>query len=264
MSKISHCVSEILPETQSVEEEVVQRTEKPETLDDDKVSMTRVIFKSIMTKALEDQKNLADATSAQAVKVAITKGIKHGSELQTQPLHSTTIEPETVRHIVEQSPIMPFEENGLNAVHKLRPGICNAIGPSVVNLATPVQSAAKLPVFSTNTGVIDGNKTFQTVNIFTTEKRYKRETILKFSEGSVDTYESFGSQFNIHHKMLGWDTPRAGIELYMGLAGKAALKVEEFIMNAESTSNIIEMWDALDHAFLPIDHRESKYRQFDM
>ncbi len=27
-------------------------------------------------------------------------------------------------------------------------------------------------------------------------------------------------------------------------------------------SNIDEMWDAVDRAFLPIDHRESKYRQF--
>ncbi len=32
--------------------------------------MNRVMFTSLMTKALEDQKNLADATSAEAVKVA--------------------------------------------------------------------------------------------------------------------------------------------------------------------------------------------------
>ncbi len=54
--------------------------------------------------------------------------------------------------------------------------------------------------------------------------------------------------------MLGWDTHRAGIELYMSLKGKADLKVEEVIMNAEGTSNITEMWDALDRAFLPIDY----------
>ncbi len=46
----------------------------------------------------------------------------------------------------------------------------------------------------------------------------------------------------------------------MSLEGKAALKVEEGIMNAEDMSNITKMCDALDHAFLPIDHRESKYR----
>ncbi len=62
--------------------------------------------------------------------------------------------------------------------------------------------------------------------------------------------------------MLGWDTNRAGIELYMSLEGKAALKVEEIIMNAQGTSNVAEMWNALDRAFLPIDHHESKYRQF--
>ncbi len=62
--------------------------------------------------------------------------------------------------------------------------------------------------------------------------------------------------------MLGWDTNRAGIELYMSLEGKAAMKVEEVVMNAKGTSNVTEMWNAPDHAFLPIDHRESKYRQF--
>ncbi len=64
--------------------------------------------------------------------------------------------------------------------------------------------------------------------------------------------------------MLGWDTHRAGIELYMSLEGKAALKVEEVVMNAEDMSNITKMWDALSHAFLPIDQPESKYRQFSM
>ncbi len=48
----------------------------------------------------------------------------------------------------------------------------------------------------------------------------------------------------------------------MSLEGKAALKAEEVVQNADGTSNINEMWDALDHAFLPIDHHESKYRQF--
>ncbi len=62
--------------------------------------------------------------------------------------------------------------------------------------------------------------------------------------------------------MLGWANDRAGIELYMSLEGKAALKVEEVIMNAKGTSNFSGMWDALDRAFLLIDHRVSRYRQF--
>ncbi len=64
--------------------------------------------------------------------------------------------------------------------------------------------------------------------------------------------------------MLGWDTNRAGIELYMSLEGKTVLKVEEVVMNANGTSNVTEMWEALNHTFLPIDHRESRYKQFTM
>ncbi len=48
--------------------------------DDDKVIMTRVMFKDIMTMALEEQKRMADATCAEAVKVAYTVGVKKGSE----------------------------------------------------------------------------------------------------------------------------------------------------------------------------------------
>ncbi len=54
---------------------------------------------------------------------------------------------------------------------------------------------------STNNGVTDGNKTLQTMSSFNIRKRNKRETSLKFSEGSVEPYESFWSQFNIHHKI---------------------------------------------------------------
>ncbi len=54
---------------------------------------------------------------------------------------------------------------------------------------------------------------------------------------------------------------RAGIELYMSLQGKADLKVEEVVMNAKGTSDLSGMWNALDCAFLFIDHRESRYRQ---
>ncbi len=95
-----------------------------------------------------------------------------------------------------------------------------------------------------------------------TGRLYKIDTNLKFSEGTVEQYENVRSQFIIHHKMLCWSNDRTGIELYMSLEGKAALKVEEVVMNAKGTSNLAGMWDALDCAFLPIDHRESRYRQF--
>ncbi len=64
--------------------------------------------------------------------------------------------------------------------------------------------------------------------------------------------------------MLRLSDDRAGIELDMSLEGKAALKVEEVVMNAKGMSDLVRMWDTLDHAFLPIDHHESRYRQFAM
>ncbi len=94
MSKVSRCLSEILPQPHDDEEEVIQRSETPETPDEDKVLMTRFMFKNIMAKALEDQKNLADVTSAEAVEMTFTKGVKHRSDMQTQPLHSSSMETE--------------------------------------------------------------------------------------------------------------------------------------------------------------------------
>ncbi len=62
--------------------------------------------------------------------------------------------------------------------------------------------------------------------------------------------------------MLCWDDHRAGVELYISLEGKAALKVEEVVESADGTWDNTKMWDALDRAFLPIYHRASRYRQF--
>ncbi len=58
--------------------------------------MTRSMFKNIMAQALEDQKKLADVTSAEAVKAIFTKGVEHRSEMQTQLLHSSSMETETI------------------------------------------------------------------------------------------------------------------------------------------------------------------------
>ncbi len=146
---------------------------------------------------------------------------------------------EVVCYPVELSLTMPSTESGLHSVHLLRPGISNVMGPSTMNNVVPIQSAVKLPYHSTNNRELEGSKTLQMMSCFNTGKRFKRDTNLKFSEGSLDTCESFRSQFNIHHKMLGWDTQRAGIELYMNLEGKAALKVKEVVQNSE-------MWDAMD------------------
>ncbi len=128
-----------------------------------------------------------------------------------------------------------------------------------MNNVVPFQSAVQLPYHFVNNGGLEGNKTLQMTSCFNTGKKFMRDTNLKFSEGSLDTYQSFRSQINIHHKMLGWDTQRAGIELYMNLEVKAALKVEKVILTVDGKSNIAKIWDALDRTFLLIDHRESKY-----
>ncbi len=148
-----------------------------------------------------------------------TTGVKHGSEIQTKPLHSLPMETGTAH----QNPIAPCDEYRLNGIHQLRMVMSIAITPSVVNNTIHVQQAADIPVASTNNGVINGNKTLETISGFNIGKRYKRETTLKFSDGSVECYESFKSQFNIHHKMLGWDTRRAGVELYMSFCNGEVL-----------------------------------------
>ncbi len=124
----------------------------------------------------------------------------------------------------------------------------------VINV-NPAKSVSKLHVFDINSG-LDGNKTLHMTRSLNTRKRYKRETTLKFSEGYVETYESFRSQFNIHRMILGWDIYRTVVELYVSLEGKAAQKVEEVVLNAGSTGNLFDMWKALNHAFLPINHSE--------
>ncbi len=52
MSKVKHRVSDILPPPHENEEEARKRYDEPETPDDEKISMTRTMFKSMMAKAL--------------------------------------------------------------------------------------------------------------------------------------------------------------------------------------------------------------------
>ncbi len=108
-----------------------------------------------------------------------------------------------------------------------------------MNHAAHAQLTANIPDTSTQHGKMDGNKTFPSVASDNTGKRYKREIHLKLSEGTVETYESFRSQFIIHHRMLHWNSDREGIELNKSLEGKAALKVEEVVMNAKPHRNVV-------------------------
>ncbi len=104
----------------------------------------------------------------------------------------------------------------MQADHLLNPSQNgNTVRPSLV-INIPAQSVSKFPFNAINSG-LDSNKTLYMMSSLTNGKRYKRETTLKFTEGSVETYESFRSQFNVHQKMLGWDIYRTAVELYISL-----------------------------------------------
>ncbi len=149
-----------------------------------------------ITKALEELKILADENSTQVGKVAFTEVVKQSSERLTQHNHSTPIVMGSDR--LSQNTVMTNGDNGLQRIHLLRSETNTAMASLMVNHAAPAQQAANLPVYCTNYEAMDGNKEFQSAASFNTGKRYKRETNLKFSEGTVDQYESFRSQFNIH------------------------------------------------------------------
>ncbi len=75
----------------------------------------------------------------------------------------------------------------LQADHLLNPSQNgNTVRPSwVINI--PTQSVSKFPFKAINSG-LDSNKSLYVMSSLNTGKRYKRETILKFSEGSVETH----------------------------------------------------------------------------
>ncbi len=87
---------------------------------DDKVSMNMDVLDNIVAKTLEDEKRLANATSA-----SFTEGVKKGSELQMQPLHSSLIEQEVAQFPVQQCPLVPPKVNGLHSIHLLMAWIGN-------------------------------------------------------------------------------------------------------------------------------------------
>ncbi len=156
---------------------------------------------------------LEGETSTQVAKVSFTEGVTQDFQRQAHPNHSSYVETESA--CLTQSSVMINIDFSLQQINQLRPESSAAMAPFTGNHAAPAQMAANIPAYSTNYGPMDHNKTLPTAVSFDARKRYKRETNLKFSEGNVEQYESFQSQFNIHHKMLDWDTKRAGIELYI-------------------------------------------------
>ncbi len=91
----------------------------PETPDDDKIVMTRAKFESIMAKALEDHKVLADENTTQVAKVAFTEGVKQGSEGLNKPNHISPIG--MTSESLNQVPVTTNGLNELQQIHQLRP-----------------------------------------------------------------------------------------------------------------------------------------------
>ncbi len=146
------------------------------------------------------------------------KGLKHGSNKQSYLLQSPSLETENVGY---RNSVTATSDSILQQTPQQRPVMCLAKAPITVNHAAHEQLTANKPDPSTQYREMDCNKTFPSMACDNTGRRYKRETNLKFSESTVEQYESFKSQFIIHHKMLRWSNDRAGIELYMSLEGKA-------------------------------------------
>ncbi len=117
MSNVKHQVSDILLQPHENEEEARRRYDEPETPSDEKISMTRTMFKSIMAKALEEQKVLADETSTQVAKVAFTEGVKQGSQRQAHPNHSSSVETESARPT--QGSVMTNNDFELQQIHQI-------------------------------------------------------------------------------------------------------------------------------------------------
>ncbi len=241
MSKVQHRMSDITTNPIANVDNVRKFYVPPETPIDDDMHITRSKCLSLVAQALEKQIAIDNQTSAKAVKLAYAEGLKHGSDKQSYPLQSPTLETENVGY---RNSVTATGDSILQQTPQQRPVMCLVMASVMVNHTAHEQLAANIPDTSTQYEMMDGNNTFASMACENTGRRFKRETNQKFSEGTVEQYESFRSQFIIHHKMLCWSNDRAGIELYMNLEGKAALKVEEVIMNAKGTSNLAGMWDA--------------------
>ncbi len=82
--------------------------------------MTRDMLRSIVSNALEEQKRLVDATTAETIKAAISEGIKTGTEFLVNPLYSSTTGPE-IEYYLDQSAVGLHQPTELQAGHLLNP-----------------------------------------------------------------------------------------------------------------------------------------------
>ncbi len=183
MSKVQHRMSDITRNPITNEDNVTNFYVPPETSEDDDMRITMSKFSNLVTQALEQQFAINNQTSAEAVKFAYKEGLKHGSTKQADPRQSLSLEMEKVDY---GNSVTATGESILQQTPLQRHVSCSTTAPITESHAEHEQLAANIPDPSTPHGEMDGNKTFPSWASDNTEKRYKRETNLKFSEGSVE------------------------------------------------------------------------------
>ncbi len=152
--------------------------------------MTRTKLNSIVSNALTKQLIKCNENSTESAKLAYVEGFKDCSGRQPIQSHSSSMETESIRF--KQKPVIIDDERELQYVHQLRPDQRATTDPTMVNYIALGHVASNVPTSSIYSRVMGGNQPIQPMSSLGTGSRYKRDTTLKFSEGTVDQYESFG------------------------------------------------------------------------
>ncbi len=92
--------------------------------------ITRSKFLSLVTQALEQQITIDNQTSVEAVKLAYAEGLKHGSNKQSDPLQSPSLETKNVGY---GNSVTAFGESILQQTRQQRPVTCLVMAPIMVN-----------------------------------------------------------------------------------------------------------------------------------
>ncbi len=127
MSKVQHRMSDITTNPIVNEDNVRNFYVPPETPVDDDMHITRSKCLSLVAQALEQQIAIDNQSSAEAVKLAYTEGLKHGSTKQSDLLQSTSLEMENVGY---GNSVTVTCESILQQTPQQRPVSCLMIAPS--------------------------------------------------------------------------------------------------------------------------------------
>ncbi len=146
MSKVQHRMSDITTNPIANEDNVKHFYVPPETPVDDDMHITRSKFSSLVAQALEQQIAIDNQTSAKAVKLAYTEGLKHGSTKQPDLLQSTSLEMENVGY---GNSVTATGESILQQTPQQRPVSCLMMAPIMVSHVAHEQLTANIPDPST-------------------------------------------------------------------------------------------------------------------